>query len=281
MRLFNNLAINFLIMLGFAVATLPPVMAVPAAQLQDNLCSSNDKFYDLSSWRKAPSHLIIDIRSPEDFRIANIPGSMNLPGFSLKHRGDLKQSNLLIVAEPYQFATTKHIASDLVRGGFPAPRILRLGILGAAAEGLEVLANRPLPRLIEISANTLATELAQENPRLIVPEESKFNSALLSQFGEVQRLTNKQTFRIASISTRPIVAVADSDANSRVWGEHVLKSVLAETPTATPTDETALPLQKQVVFFITGGTKAVEEYFTRHNEVITQVRRNKEPKSCR
>ncbi len=251
----------------FAAPRSPTQTATPQ-------CDSKE-LYDLREWGGSSSRLVIDIRNPEHFKALHLSGSVNLPGFSLKHRRDLKESSILLVGEPYQFRTTEQTAKDLIRSGFPAPKILKFGVYSAGLANLSLLSNTPLPPQLEISANILLTELSVGNPLLIVPDKAKFNEAEVKQLGEVRRLKAAEVLERSTLMDRVIVAVSHNERDASAWSEKVLE---AAYPKDTLSFNETLHLP---IFQIRGGLAELEQSIQQHRAIIAQILKNREPKSCR
>jgi hypothetical protein len=279
-----QLIINLLITLG--LVSLNPF------DVRAESCHSSDwnevrTYQDLQPWKNQEQRILIDIRSPESFSRVHAVGSINLPGFSLKYRSELKNTSILLVAEPYQFSTTRILAKELLHRGFKSASILYRGLYSAESVGFSLSAvSGPLTDLISVSANTVATELAITNPMIVLPADSTANDIELSQYGKVFRLSPESVSQQVTLQTfsktAPIVALSaeSSERGSQKWGEIVSRLVNEQLSSAA--EDSAIGARRKIpIFVMSGGISAALKQLSEHKDILEQVRRSKEPKSCK
>lgn len=75
-----------------------------------------------------PPPLLVDIRNPNEFRLVNIPGSLNIPTRTLKTKHYLKSKPLILVAKGFNINRLKTTAKDLKQSGFMQITILQGGL---------------------------------------------------------------------------------------------------------------------------------------------------------
>ena len=89
----------------------------------------------------------LDVRSQDDYRLARIPGSLNLPLFTVKTKGFLRSKRVILVSEGCGHDHLLTECDKLAAAGFVAPRVLDGGLrawqqAGGPMEGEDTTATR-------------------------------------------------------------------------------------------------------------------------------------------
>jgi rhodanese-related sulfurtransferase len=96
------------------------------------LAEQGARMVDLQEVRyylKQPGTLLVDARSPEEFRLGHIPGAVNLPAdqfapFYPKVRARLEKAKIIIVyCSGGSCGTSEELAMELIKAGFVEKRV--------------------------------------------------------------------------------------------------------------------------------------------------------------
>ncbi len=90
-----------------------------------------------------PDTLFVDVRSPDQFRLARIPGSLNLPLHTLKTKAFLKPKRTVLVNEGCDASLLLVECGRLRAAGFPRIEVLDGGLLSWQIAGGAVEGERP------------------------------------------------------------------------------------------------------------------------------------------
>ncbi|MDV2078514.1 rhodanese-like domain-containing protein [Marinobacter xestospongiae] len=106
------------------------------------------------------SSIIVDVRPKSDFQKARLPSSINLKPIELLHTDSLKRQSVIVVDQGFRVSAQRRLCAAALNAGFSSFRILRSGLSGLHAAGVE-LAGLPhnLERLHEISLRDFVAEL--------------------------------------------------------------------------------------------------------------------------
>lgn len=74
--------------------------------------------------------MVIDLRSPGDYRSLRAFGAVNLPAFSLPVRGHLKERSLLLYDRPARRKQVQSTCEELKSNGFSKVTVVPFGLLG-------------------------------------------------------------------------------------------------------------------------------------------------------
>lgn len=83
---------------------------------------------DLEQWRRDEAVVIVDTRTPDEYRDARIPRSINLPAYALKTKTYLMSKRVLLIGRPGSGAELEPTCLNLRKAGFTSVGILEGGL---------------------------------------------------------------------------------------------------------------------------------------------------------
>lgn len=115
--------------------------------------------------------LIVDIRSPEAYRQARIPGSINLSPNKLLNTSALQSRDLLVVDQGFSRSQMAELCAKAEANGFERLNILVGGLAAWSAAGRELQgAPESMARLPDIGPSEFFAEAARQRVTVLVDE---------------------------------------------------------------------------------------------------------------
>lgn len=127
----------------------PPELPKRVLAPDPKVTVSAQELLGTTSLKDSSLPVVVDLRSPDDFRRSHLPQSLNMRSSQLKASHHLKGKTLVLVDEGAVSTPTLELASQLQASGFTSVRILDGGVPAWQALGAETVGSeRGLPSMI-------------------------------------------------------------------------------------------------------------------------------------
>lgn len=218
--------------------------------------------------------VLIDVRRPDQFKAVQIPGSLNLPPFSIKSKVFLKQKAIALIDEGRNHSQLEKLCRQLRHEGFPDVVVVAGGLHAWYREGYSINGEPyELSRLNRISPAELIASLGERDWRYIDFDGSLTTlESPLPASAIIEPPSEKKAF----IDT---VNKANRELDNRALSGFIVISLKGDD---YQTAERLLRLTDAAnVFYLEGGIEEFKRYLDAYRRRISRVARGfKEVPRC-
>jgi rhodanese-related sulfurtransferase len=210
--------------------------------------------------------LIMDVRKPEAYRQYHIPGSLNLPLHSIKHKKHFKNSTIALINKGLSYRFLLDACTQLKNGGFKQISVVKGGLKSWFESGYS-LNNRkaPLKQLSEISPYEYFNASMDNNWVFIDLDQSSDQLRSLIPSARIIKLTgdfsafdnNLQEFKRSQKNGNEITFIAINKSGNNYQFHKGL-----------------LPQYERVnAFYLSGGVTGLQHYMQKHLALLERQKK--------
>ena len=218
-----------------------------------------------TQWRQG-SVLIMDVRKAEAYRQYHIPGSINLPLQSIKHKANFKNSNIVLVNKGLSQRFLLNTCIQLKNSGFNQVAVLKGGLKSWLESGYSLRSRgASLKRLSEISSYEYFSSSAENDWVFIDLDHSSDKLRSLIPNARIIELTDDiSTFKKSvrelkrsHVTDKAIkfIAVNESGNNYHLQRERFSQHALED------------------IFYLSGGVTELQHYRQKHLALLERLKK--------
>ncbi|HEB86002.1 MAG TPA: rhodanese-like domain-containing protein [Gammaproteobacteria bacterium] len=239
---------------------------VPGPGLSQYQCLGNPVNI-IKRWKDA-SVTVIDVRSRENYERSHLPGSLNIPSYSIKTKAFLKSKSLVLIDDGVSVASLLAVCDSLKISGFNNVTVF--------GDGVHVWR--------KLTANNTDFKLKQDmrklTPKQFVSVKNEYQWLIVSLDENMDDIKKDfERSRVISYSSRGAVFARKLDqtfASGSPAGDRRLLFVSRDGAGSAEIDSGALKAYSNSMYYLAGGLKAYREYVKTRSALL--VRANAKPR---
>lgn len=228
----------------------------------------------VGSGREGHKLLLIDTRRPEVFDKFSIPGSLNLPAFTVKTKSFLKDKDIVLFNDGRSLFQLENLCNQLKHKGFEKVSVMEGGLYAWSRAGYP-LKGDPLEisKLSNISPSEWISSLQERQWTIIDLDHSLQGLNELFPYSEIIDFQGNNREMITTINrTEPSVS------KSRLSGFLVISTQGQDYQTAKRIMQLT---DANNVFYLSDGTNALKRFLNSHASQLSRLRKGfREPHRC-